>query len=682
MIRSLAEINMKNLKQLTFLIFLLAYIPFLLGQYIPAKQTFPILCVNHFDNSISSKKTFMEPCDMSFIEEMRQYLHLIPRIYDADCYHCNVCGGYGYECQNTTPWPVYDAMSRLSEMHEIIIGYRIDRCRPIRNGNCVGLCWDGGYFRKWNHKYSKFFKHFLHYCDENDECRCYWPEENEEAYWINFEVFHLLLKLCEKGLINEDFSPFWIAYKYIKRPVIHDEDVYYPSNTGMASSLTTYTFFYSQYHQLLLDIASYIDYNSSIGNTQELDEIYSLLNKIREEFDSLYYLCIDEHPHPKIQYEYGMLKIHSGDVIEGLECIKDFLSFAALPGNNVIITSEVYQQEGQAYADLGMYDQALVALNKALTLDPNNKEAYFSRSQTYFEMGQFDLAMFDYINSNQTYRLSRIKPKYKEEFHSGLLKGLANGGIDGAVDFFPSMLNSAHGITQSLWVFVQHPIDATTNFCNTCYDLCQSTSEFFKDLNWDSVEGYAQELRELYEKFQNIPDQQRGELIGYLIGKYGVDIFAAGTTVKAIELLKNLKNANKICNFEAMLMSKKNREALELIAKEHAIKIQEYFKNIKYNFAAHNKHILGHNDYDGVRSIWTHSNPEGLLKKFAGKGKPIAGIPGEPGYKELVDFGEYIGIWKSMYNSYNKAPTTMGTIHYSKKGAHIVPVHPEKVGQL
>ena len=79
--------------------------------------------------------------------------------------------------------------------------------------------------------------------------------------------------------------------------------------------------------------------------------------------------------------------------------------------------------------------------------------------------------------------------------------------------------------------------------------------------------------------------------------------------------------------------------------------------------------------YDGVRSVWVHPDPEGILRKFGGKGHSERGLPGQPGYKETVDFGEYIGLWKSEDGTMS-LPTTRGTIHYGKKGAHIVPVHP------
>lgn len=66
-----------------------------------------------------------------------------------------------------------------------------------------------------------------------------------------------------------------------------------------------------------------------------------------------------------------------------------------------------------------------------------------------------------------------------------------------------------------------------------------------------------------------------------------------------------------------------------------------------------------------------------LIKKFAGKGKPLnKEIPGNPNYGELIDFGEHIGVWKDKEGIIS-LPTTKGHIHYSKKGAHIIPANPK-----
>ena len=47
---------------------------------------------------------------------------------------------------------------------------------------------------------------------------------------------------------------------------------------------------------------------------------------------------------------------------------------------------------------------------------------------------------------------------------------------------------------------------------------------------------------------------------------------------------------------------------------------------------------------------------------------------GQPGSKERIDFGEEIGVFRDPDG--NATPTTVGIVHYGKKGAHIVPARP------
>ena len=63
------------------------------------------------------------------------------------------------------------------------------------------------------------------------------------------------------------------------------------------------------------------------------------------------------------------------------------------------------------------------------------------------------------------------------------------------------------------------------------------------------------------------------------------------------------------------------------------------------------------------------------LIKEAGTGDQVGAVPvGDPGSKERIDFGQEIGVFRDADG--NEAPTTVGIIHYSKKGAHIVPARP------
>lgn len=84
------------------------------------------------------------------------------------------------------------------------------------------------------------------------------------------------------------------------------------------------------------------------------------------------------------------------------------------------------------------------------------------------------------------------------------------------------------------------------------------------------------------------------------------------------------------------------------------------------------KHIPGTNNYTEGRSIFlgTKNQAEQLIKQYGGTGQMLSNN------KERVDFGRVIGYYVDPV-THEKTPTTMGIIHYSKDGAHIVPVRPK-----
>lgn len=83
------------------------------------------------------------------------------------------------------------------------------------------------------------------------------------------------------------------------------------------------------------------------------------------------------------------------------------------------------------------------------------------------------------------------------------------------------------------------------------------------------------------------------------------------------------------------------------------------------------KHIPGHNNYRPGKSIINGGlqAAQDLIIEGAGKG-----VWHEPN-KETVDYGRIIGTYVD--SNGNRFDTTVGTIHYSKTGAHIVPSRPK-----
>ncbi len=86
------------------------------------------------------------------------------------------------------------------------------------------------------------------------------------------------------------------------------------------------------------------------------------------------------------------------------------------------------------------------------------------------------------------------------------------------------------------------------------------------------------------------------------------------------------------------------------------------------------KHIVGSKTFVAGKSTFLGSiqTAEKLIREYSGKGEAIGP------YKERVDFGEVIGFYCSPQTK-QSIPTTMGIIHYSKNGAHIVPARPKNM---
>lgn len=96
---------------------------------------------------------------------------------------------------------------------------------------------------------------------------------------------------------------------------------------------------------------------------------------------------------------------------------------------------------------------------------------------------------------------------------------------------------------------------------------------------------------------------------------------------------------------------------------------KNYGKNI--HIGKQGKHIVGHNNYKKGKSILNISTDtaQSLVKKYSGTGRKIGAN------RERVNFKRVIG--KYVDPKTGKAyDTTIGTIHYSKSGTHIVPEKP------
>lgn len=325
-----------------------------------------------------------------------------------------------------------------------------------------------------------------------------------------------------------------------------------------------------------------------------------------------------------------------------------------------------------------MYHQAIEAATKAIEKNPKNREAYFSRALAYFETGNFDAALADFHVADKKKDLAKMEHKTTNEFRDALFKGLIKYTAEGFMECLPSLAHTAYGLTNTLWTVVTDPLDSSLNFANACYEASNNIADYLLSINLETIQTAALQM---YQNYEKLGDSEKGDLIASIIGKYGVDIFAGSASLKCINSLKKLKEANAISNLEALAKTEATKKAIIEKALKHRSVRQDFFANAKIHWDKQNKHIPGKQNFEVDRGIVTidPSKLEPLLKQHAGSGQKIIGEFGVQGYKERVEFGQVIGEYalKAEGQPTKYFPTTKGIITYGKDGkAHIYPANP------
>lgn len=545
----------------------------------------------------------------------------------------------------------------------------LDRaCQKIYNGwqfcKCPTIY--HGYFDWHNQTYFRHLKNILSYVEENPTCTCYWPQIDSRAKTISDLSYTKLDKVIESTSLLKTtnvFSPYLIER----------------SKHGLLTGLFSHSFFYTHYHEILSDLDQHGVKELSVQNYALIHpQLVDIEENLQQTFVPLYTQCLQLHPHPKIYYERGMVLFHRGENLDSLDDIRKFIAYAEDHHYSEFLNSDLYLKEGRLLSESLSYDEAIVSLTKALQKDPKNIDAYFERAMAYFEKGDFSKALSDYLASGfhpQLVDSKKIGPLHYASFGQGVALGIANGGHDSVSEFIPSLLASLRGISKGIWALVSHPIAVSQDMIE-CSHACL---EFVKDHTTKELLGkIVPELQECIKKWDQLDDGAKGRYIGYVMGKYGIDIFIGSGSVKAIQLYRNLRKANALMTLESAATSPTlAHEISEQSLKQKTIR-ESLVKSFKLEWDKQGKHVQGHRNYlpEKNKSILTHPDPQKLIDNFAGTGlKDSSHLPGKPGYKELVDFGEIIG-YDVHPGTGQMTPTTWGKIHYSKNGVHIVPTKP------
>ncbi|HSW72122.1 MAG TPA: polymorphic toxin type 50 domain-containing protein [Chlamydiales bacterium] len=253
--------------------------------------------------------------------------------------------------------------------------------------------------------------------------------------------------------------------------------------------------------------------------------------------------------------------------------------------------------------------------------------------------------------------------------------GASKGSVESMRDYIPSLLASPFGLANHLWAAITHPIQTSVELTRASIAFIN----FIREADLSKVGDLVPELKALCKDWDKLNPLERGSAAGYVFTKYGTEILLPVGIAKGVKVYHELRRAEKIMALETLAASPAHKKELIELSTRWAEVRKEAFAHYRIEMDKQGKHILGHRNYDpsDIKSIFFHPSPNILLDKHAGTGRKKHGSGGwgEPGYKELVDFGEPIGYHVNIKTG-EKTLTTKGTIHYSKKGAHIVPAHP------
>lgn len=202
----------------------------------------------------------------------------------------------------------------------------------------------------------------------------------------------------------------------------------------------------------------------------------------------------------------------------------------------------------------------------------------------YFETNEIALALKDYEKIKQL-SLPPFKPisralyipKHKTDFAKGLIKGALNGCHTSAKEMIPSILSCCRGILYGLWAFTSSPSDVTQEMIDAAYAI----GEYIGSHNAiECLECVVPELRDISLTWHKIDDYSKGKKIGFIIGKYGIEIFAPLGAIKGFSKLNALKRANTGLTLEMCIVSRSKRAKILEKSTEFAAKREIVVQNV------------------------------------------------------------------------------------------------------
>lgn len=492
-----------------------------------------------------------------------------------------------------------------------------------------------GYVDQEFKKYTIHLKQHLEYSSKHKECVCYWPECSQEAAQISDTAYLLFQDLISTTALSNLLQNESQQKEFIENTAL------FLDQHELTISFIAQQFRFSDYYHVCRDIENYAIANYEEREAAKIkDRLVDVLEALYPNFFTLYTSCYTKHPSADIDQEIRFMKLlvndisglektvvtseithpfstveNSYDVLLKSECKgilkkKQFKksphktlssnvdsSLSKVNSNKaraVVFSpqSDILLEQGTLFNNLLLYNEAIHVLTRVIQFNSSNRDAYLERALAYFETNQLSLALQDYEVAKKLTVVPSLKgshkgvmvaaiyiPENKTDFSQGLVLGTVEGANVSAVEFVPSIFSCCRGVLNGLWAFACSPVEVSREMINASYAIGefisnQGTEEFFQCV--------VPELKELSLAWSKLNDHSRGQKIGYIIGKYGIDIFAPIGALKGINKIRALKRANTMYTLENCVSSQvKQSKIMEQSIKRAAIREKVVSESIK-----------------------------------------------------------------------------------------------------
>jgi len=459
------------------------------------------------------------------------------------------------------------------------------QCKHLEKAVYAGYL-DFQYNENW-----PFVQRQLEYARKYPKYQAYWPETSPKAADITNIAIPLFQNLIHSTALKKVIrskklaKDFMVSSWWFKKLL---------SEKLLAIGLSATCFRFTDFYQVAKDAEYFCNRHFSVEECFLIEsKLDAILEKLSGMFLHMYEESISLHPTPEIEFEMQFVKRYLALINDQVEKShnpkikkkpqrsvrpKGFFDFfkPAKPSYMhapAACLSKFLLLDGIRLNKYRLYLDAVDTLTDAIKMDASNTIAYIERAYAYFELDKINYSISDYEKAQklllqqggvQKGLFNWLFGSPEIQYSKGFCVGATQGVTVAVTDFVPSVFCCSRGILHALWATASPPIETSKAFIDHCYVL---TEYLAKNTTQEQLDSTVSELKILLINWAKLSDYERGKQTGYVVGKYGLDIFLCTTTVKQMQRLKQL---NTMLTLETCTISRWKKASILKESKKFA----------------------------------------------------------------------------------------------------------------